>query len=173
MPLFDIRNTQCMYQSEDKHISVITSPQQHVSPYSLFVSLLICHLTRCKMLTTMQPVCLTRQQQAKHTSETDPFGLLLLLLLLHSPAISLGFTIFRWDFSVYVTIFQSKHWGGHISPSWMVHAGCLYVASIHLSRTWMSGSFETVQWNACVHRLDPQFTLLSEKVFGEWGQNPC
>ena len=36
----------------------------------------------------------------------------------------------------------------------MVHAGCVFVAGIHPSRTWMSGSFESVQWNACVHRLD-------------------
>ena len=36
----------------------------------------------------------------------------------------------------------------------MVHAGFVFVASIHLSRTWMSGSFESVQQNANVHRLD-------------------
>ena len=36
----------------------------------------------------------------------------------------------------------------------MVRAGCVFVASIHPSRTWTSGSLESVQWNACVHRLD-------------------
>ena len=36
----------------------------------------------------------------------------------------------------------------------MVHAGCVFVASILPSRTWMSGSFESVQWYACVHRQD-------------------
>ena len=37
----------------------------------------------------------------------------------------------------------------------MVRAGCVFVAGIHLSRAWTSGSFESVQWNAqCVHRLD-------------------
>ena len=36
----------------------------------------------------------------------------------------------------------------------MVHAGCVFAAGIHPSRTWMSGSFESVRWNACVHRLD-------------------
>ena len=36
----------------------------------------------------------------------------------------------------------------------MVHAGCVFVASIHPSRTIMSGSFQSVRWNACVHRLD-------------------
>ena len=36
----------------------------------------------------------------------------------------------------------------------MVHAKCVFVAGIHLSRTWMSESFESVRWNACVYRLD-------------------
>ena len=34
-----------------------------------------------------------------------------------------------------------------------MHTECVFVASIHLSRTWMSGSFESMWWNACVHRL--------------------
>ena len=36
----------------------------------------------------------------------------------------------------------------------MMHAGCVFVAGIHPSRTWMSGSLESLRWNACVHRLD-------------------
>ena len=36
----------------------------------------------------------------------------------------------------------------------MVRAGCVFVAGIHPSRSWTSGSFESVRWNACVHRLD-------------------
>ena len=36
----------------------------------------------------------------------------------------------------------------------MVHAGSVFVAGIHPSRTWMSGSLESLWWNACVHRLD-------------------
>ena len=36
----------------------------------------------------------------------------------------------------------------------MVHAGGVFVASIHPSWTWMSGSFESMWWNACEHRLD-------------------
>ena len=36
----------------------------------------------------------------------------------------------------------------------MVRAGCVFVAGIHPSRTWTSGSFESVRWNACVHRLE-------------------
>ena len=31
---------------------------------------------------------------------------------------------------------------------------CWFLASNHPSRTWISGSFESVRWNACVHRLD-------------------
>ena len=36
----------------------------------------------------------------------------------------------------------------------MVHTGCVFVASIHLSRIWTSGSFESVRWITCGHRLD-------------------
>ena len=36
----------------------------------------------------------------------------------------------------------------------MVHAGCVFVAGIHLSRTRTSGSNESGRWNAYVHRLD-------------------
>ena len=36
----------------------------------------------------------------------------------------------------------------------MVHAGCVFVDGFHPSRAWMSGSFESLRWNACVHRLD-------------------
>ena len=36
----------------------------------------------------------------------------------------------------------------------MVHAGCVFVVNIHPSRTWISGCFESVRWNACMHRLD-------------------
>ena len=35
----------------------------------------------------------------------------------------------------------------------MVCAGCVFVAGIHPSRTWTSGSFESMRWNACMHRL--------------------
>ena len=41
-----------------------------------------------------------------------------------------------------------------IPSSWMVHAGCVFVASSHLSRTWMSGSFESLRWNANAYKLD-------------------
>ena len=35
----------------------------------------------------------------------------------------------------------------------MVHAGCVLVAGIRLSRTGTRGSFESVLWKECVHRL--------------------
>ena len=69
--------------------------------------------------------------------------LLLLLLLLRSPAISLGFTILGEIFAN-LTVFLSNHWDSHIPSSWMVNAGCVFVARIHPSRTWMSGSFGSV-----------------------------
>ena len=50
--------------------------------------------------------------------------------------------------------FLSNHWGSHIPALWMVHARCVFVAGIHRSKTWMSGSFESLRWNACVHGLD-------------------
>ena len=78
---------------------------------------------------------------------------LLLLLLLPSPAMSLGFTILGEIFA-FVTVFYFDHWCSHIPSSWVVHAGCVFVAGLHPSRTWMSESLESVQWNACVHRLD-------------------
>ena len=38
----------------------------------------------------------------------------------------------------------------------MLHAEFVFVASIHPSRTWMLGCFESVQWNACVHMFTPK-----------------
>ena len=37
--------------------------------------------------------------------------------------------------------------------SWMVHAGCVYVADIRPSWAWTSRSVETMQRNACMHRI--------------------
>ena len=70
------------------------------------------------------------------------------------PAISLGFTILGQIFAYVTLFFSSNHWGSHIQSLWMVHVGYVFIASIHPSRTWMSGSFESVRGNACVHRLD-------------------
>ena len=48
----------------------------------------------------------------------------------------------------------------------MVRAGCVFVAGIHPSRTWTSGSFESVRWNACVHRLDHGLYSHPKKFWG-------
>ena len=59
---------------------------------------------------------------------------ILCLLFPPFPAISLGFTI--WDeIFAYMTAFWSSHWGSPILSLCMVHAGCVFVASIHPSRT--------------------------------------
>ena len=80
-------------------------------------------------------------------------------------AISLGFTILGEIFA-YVAVFESNRWGGHIPSLCVVHAGCVFVASIHLSGTWMSGSFESLWWNASVHRLDLGFSLIQKSFLG-------
>ena len=63
---------------------------------------------------------------------------------------SLGLTILGEIFCV-SDLFFGVGWGWGVGG---VHTGCVFVAGIHQSRTWMSGSFVSVQWNACVHRLD-------------------
>ena len=69
--------------------------------------------------------------------------------------VSLGFTIFWWDFCKHdLFFFLSNHRGSHIPSSLMVPAGCVFVAGIHPSRTWMSGFFESTLLNACKYRLD-------------------
>ena len=42
----------------------------------------------------------------------------------------------------------------------------VFVAGINPSRTWMSGSFESVRWNACVHRLDLSLCSLPKEFQG-------
>ena len=69
------------------------------------------------------------------------------------PAISLRFTIlggeiFACDFfnpTMEVVTFCLREW---------CMLGVFFVTGIPSSVTWMSGSFESMQWNACVHRLD-------------------
>ena len=50
--------------------------------------------------------------------------------------------------------FLSNHRGSHIPSAWMVHAGCVFVADIHLFKTWLSGSLESERWIVCEHRMD-------------------
>ena len=80
------------------------------------------------------------------------------------PAISLGFTIlllrsklYLWG-STFLLKFlcmrlYSNHRGSHIMSSRMAHAGSVFAAGIHPFRIWMSGSLESLRWNACLHRL--------------------
>ena len=51
--------------------------------------------------------------------------------------------------------------------------GVFFVAGMHPSRTWTSGSFESVQWNACMHRLDLSLYSHPKEFWGEWSLNPC
>ena len=48
----------------------------------------------------------------------------------------------------------------------MVHARCVSVVSIHLSRTWMTGSFESMRWNTCMHRQDLSLYSHPKDFFG-------
>ena len=49
----------------------------------------------------------------------------------------------------------------------------VFVAGIHPSGTWTSGSFESMWRNACVHRLDLGLYSHLKEFFGEWSSNPC
>ena len=60
----------------------------------------------------------------------------MLLCHLPSPAVSLGFTILVWDFCVYHFLVQPLRYSHYT----FVDVACQ--------------SFESVRWNACVHRLD-------------------
>ena len=82
-----------------------------------------------------------------------PTMFFLLFFFFCVPSYIPGVHHFGWDFCV-CDRFWSNYWGSHFPSSWMMHAGCVFVAGIHPSRTWMSGSFQSLQWNACVHRLD-------------------
>ena len=67
------------------------------------------------------------------------------------PAVSLGFTILGETLE-YVAIPESNYRGSRIPSLWMVHAGCVFVASIHRSRP----------WNTCVLRLDSVYSLIQK-----------
>ena len=93
-------------------------------------------------------------------------------VFLRSPAISLGFTTFGWDFcvcdrffnpTIMVVTFRLRGW---------CVLGVFFVAGIHPSRTWTSGSFESMWWNACVHRLDPVYTLIRRSFGGMEFETP-
>ena len=79
------------------------------------------------------------------------------------PAKSLGFTI---SGEIFKYVIQSNKRGSHIPSSWIVHVGCAFVGGTRPPRTWMSGCFESVRRNACVHRLDHGLHSHSKKVLG-------
>ena len=60
---------------------------------------------------------------------------------------------FRWDFRESDRFFIQRL-SNHIPSLWMVHDRCVFVAGIHPFRTWTLGSFESMLWNACLHRID-------------------
>ena len=62
-------------------------------------------------------------------------------------------------------VLQSIQVGSYILSSWKVHAGCVFVAGIHPSRTRMSGSFEFVRWECVCAQTSPVLILSSERVF--------
>ena len=43
-----------------------------------------------------------------------------------------------------------------------------FCVSIHQFRTWMSGSFESLRWNVCVHRLDLGLYSHLKEFGGNW-----
>ena len=64
-------------------------------------------------------------------------------------------------------LFKSSHRGSHILSSWMVHAGCVFVAGIPPSRTCMSD--QDLLMERMYAQTRPRF-ILSERVFREWSQ---
>ena len=72
----------------------------------------------------------------------------------------------------YVTAFLSNHRGSHIPSSWMAHAGCVFVAAIHPSRTWASGSFRVHAMKCMCAHTRPQFILSSERCSLGMGSEP-
>ena len=54
----------------------------------------------------------------------------------------------------------------------MVRAGCVFVAGIQPSRTWMSGSFESLRWNAGAHRQDQGLYSHPKELIGEMESEP-
>ena len=90
------------------------------------------------------------------SSYTSSFSFSFSSFFFFVPQLHLWGSPFWAETFAYVTVFFvffSKHRCSHIPSSWMVRDGCVFVAGIHPSRTRMPGSFESVRWNACVHRL--------------------
>ena len=111
------------------------------------------YLSRKNMQCMVQGLAHLLCQQTPATNAGMGFLSWLGLLLLCSPPRSLGFTILGEIFA-YVTVFL-------ILPieivTFRLSGWCMLVvffSGIRPSRTWASGSFESMRWNACAHRLD-------------------
>ena len=92
---------------------------------------------------------------------------LVCLLLLLCPQLYLWGSPFWVRFlRTWIFFLNSNHTGSHIPSSWMVHAGCVFVAGVPPSRTWMSGSLESVRWNVCVRRLDLSLYSHPKEIWG-------
>ena len=76
----------------------------------------------------------------------------------HSPAICLGYH-FGWDFCV-----CDHHLVQPLRSLWMVHAGCVFVAGIHPSRTWI---FEVRAMEYMCAQTRPRFILSSRGMESE------
>ena len=119
------------------------------------------------------------------------FLLVLLVFLVSKVASQRRFPLFFFFFSFFFFTFPSYISGIHhfwvrflrmwpfFNPTikvvtFRLRGWCvLGVAGIHPSRTWTSGSFESVRWNACVHRLDLGLYSHPKEFLGEWSLNPC
>ena len=86
------------------------------------------------------------------------------------PSYIFGVHQFGWDFCICDRFFNPTR-GSHIPSSWMVHAGCVFVAGIHPSKTWMSGSLESMRWNVSVHRLGLGFYSHPKEFWGNGVRN--
>ena len=63
----------------------------------------------------------------------------------------LDLMIFKMTFSFYAL---QVNYSLSVELNLITVQGVFFVASIHPFRTRMSGSFESVRWKACLHRLD-------------------
>ena len=94
------------------------------------------------------------------------------VLLLCSPARYLRFTILGQIF-VYVTVFfwKSNHWGSHIPPPWMVHAGCF--CSWHAPVRDMNVMIFWIRAMECMYAQTRRRSILSsERVLGGMESEP-
>ena len=69
-------------------------------------------------------------------------------------------------FSMYVTFFIPSIEAVTFRLRGRCMLGVFFVAGTHPSRTWLSGSFESLRWNGCVHRLDLGLCSPPKEILG-------